>query len=87
MGGMANGALVVAMFHFLGFGGTGCRETTANQYVEVRNGAYYLSGVKVSLASVVHAFRNGASRELILQDSPLFVLFPTLQSRSGFGTN
>ncbi len=39
-------------------------------YVEARNGGYYVAGSGVSLASVVHAFRQGASPETILQDFP-----------------
>lgn len=40
-------------------------------YVEQRNGAYYLTGTRVSLDSVVYKFRNGASPETILQSFPL----------------
>ena len=39
-------------------------------HVEKRNGGYYITGTRVSLASVVHAFRQGASPETILQDFP-----------------
>ncbi len=45
-------------------------KTAANPYIEPRDGAYYVSGANVSLASVVHAFRNGSSPETILQDFP-----------------
>jgi uncharacterized protein (DUF433 family) len=44
--------------------------TTTNQYVEIRNGAYYLAGTRVSLASVIYSFKQGASPEVILQDFP-----------------
>ncbi len=43
---------------------------TDNGYVEFREGGYYLRDTRVSLASVVHAFREGASAEAILQDFP-----------------
>lgn len=46
-------------------------EATANPYVEERNGAYYVSGSGVSLASLIYAFRQGASPETILQDFPI----------------
>jgi uncharacterized protein (DUF433 family) len=45
-------------------------KSVRSPYVEVRNGAYYVAGTRVSLASVIHAFRQGASRETILQDFP-----------------
>lgn len=45
-------------------------ETPVSAYVELRNRAYYLAGTRVSLASVVYAFRQGASPETIFQDFP-----------------
>ena len=36
-------------------------------YVEQRNGAYYISGTRVSLDSVVYEFRRGAAPESILR--------------------
>ncbi len=45
-------------------------ETPGSQYVELRNGGYYISGSGVSLASVIEAFRQGTSPEIILQDFP-----------------
>jgi|SRR6185437_5228897 len=45
-------------------------EAPASACVERRNGGYYISGPGVSLASVIHAFRQGASPETILQDFP-----------------
>jgi uncharacterized protein (DUF433 family) len=41
-----------------------------NAYVESRDGGSYVAGSRVSLASLVHAFRQGASPETILQDFP-----------------
>src|SRR5215471_9193436 len=40
-------------------------------YVEQRNGGYYLTGTRVSLDSVVYKFLNGSSPETILQSFPL----------------
>jgi len=45
-------------------------EVTSSPYVEARNRGYYVAGTRVSLASVIHAFRQGASPETILQDFP-----------------
>jgi uncharacterized protein (DUF433 family) len=42
----------------------------AAEYVEEREGAYYLAGSRVSLASVIFAFREGASPETIRQNFP-----------------
>jgi uncharacterized protein (DUF433 family) len=42
-------------------------------YLEQRNGAFYITGTRVSLDSVIHHFREGASPETILQK------FPSLQ--------
>src|SRR5258708_6195663 len=40
----------------------------AKEYVEQRNGGYYLTGTRVSLDSLVHGFREGQSPETILED-------------------
>ena len=42
----------------------------AKDYVERRAGGLYVAGTRVSLASVVIHFRQGASPELILQKFP-----------------
>jgi uncharacterized protein (DUF433 family) len=41
------------------------------RYVEQRDGGYYIAGTRISLDSVVHAFRDGASPETILRSFPL----------------
>ncbi len=41
------------------------------EYIEERNGGYYLRGTRVSLDSVVHEFRQGAAPESILRAFPL----------------
>lgn len=44
------------------------------EYLEQRNGAFYVNGTRVSLDSVIHHFQEGASPETILDK------FPALQS-------
>ena|SRR5438477_6869855 len=39
-------------------------------YLEQRNGAFYVTGTRVSLDSVIHHFQEGASPETILQKFP-----------------
>lgn len=41
------------------------------KYVERREGGYYVTGTRISLDSVVHPFKNGASPEGILRSFPL----------------
>lgn len=40
------------------------------QYIEQRNGGFYIAGTRVALDSVVHLFSNGASPESILRSFP-----------------
>jgi uncharacterized protein (DUF433 family) len=40
----------------------------AKEYVEERNGGYYLIGTRVSLDSIIYGFREGLSPEAILED-------------------
>lgn len=42
----------------------------SKEYIEERSGALYVKGTRVSLASVVLEFRDGAAPETILQDFP-----------------
>lgn len=42
----------------------------STEYIEERSGALYVRGTRVSLASVVLEFREGAAPETILQDFP-----------------
>ncbi|SRR5579875_2214453 len=46
----------------------------AKEYVEERNGGYYVAGTRVSLYSVVYAFRRGESPETIRQSFPVLEL-------------
>ncbi len=43
------------------------------EYIEERSGGLYVAGTRVSLASVVLEFRQGAAPETILQDFPALV--------------
>ncbi len=49
------------------------------EYVERRNSSYYVTGRRVSLASLVHQFRNGASPESIRDE------FDTLNLEQVYG--
>src|SRR5436190_1632580 len=42
-----------------------------SEYIEERNSGYYVAGTRISLDSVVYAFRRGDSPERILQRYPL----------------
>lgn len=40
----------------------------ANEHIERREGCYYVSGTRISLDSIVYAFREGCSPESIRED-------------------
>ncbi|MBI3679066.1 MAG: DUF433 domain-containing protein [Acidobacteria bacterium] len=42
-----------------------------SEYIEERNGGYYVAGTRISLDSVVYAFNEGQSPEAIQEDFPL----------------
>ena len=42
-----------------------------SEYIELRNGGYYVAGTRISLDSVVYAFNRGDSPERILEEFPL----------------
>lgn len=46
----------------------------AKSYVEYRNDAYWIEGTRISLDSIVYAFRQGLSPESIVQSFPLLTL-------------
>jgi uncharacterized protein (DUF433 family) len=46
----------------------------AKEYVEQREGAYRISGTRVSLDSIVYGFLRGASPESIAQSLPVLTL-------------
>jgi len=45
-----------------------------SEYVEVRKGAYYLRGSRVSLASIVYEYQDGAAAETIRRNFPTLSL-------------
>ncbi|WP_068814962.1 DUF433 domain-containing protein [Phormidesmis priestleyi] len=47
---------------------------SAKSYVEHRNEAYWVEGTRISLDSIVYAFRDGSSPETIVQSFPLLTL-------------
>ena len=49
-------------------------EAMEGQYVEIRNGGYYVAGSRVSLASIVYEYRDGAAVESIRQNFPTLSL-------------
>jgi len=55
-------------------GGGTIKELMAKEYIEERNGNYYLTGTRISLDSIVHAFRRGESPETICQNFELLRL-------------
>lgn len=46
----------------------------AKEYIEERDGNYYVVGTRISLDSIVHAFRHGESPETICQNFELLRL-------------
>ncbi len=44
------------------------------EYVEQRNGGYYIRGTRVSMDSIVYSFRDGESPETIRQSFPSLTL-------------
>ena len=44
------------------------------EYIEQRDGNYYIAGTRISLDSIVHAFRRGESLETICQNFELLRL-------------
>lgn len=41
-----------------------------SQYIEERDGGYYVAGTRISLDSVVYSFKEGLSPEAIREDFP-----------------
>jgi len=46
----------------------------AKEYIEQREGNYYIAGTRISLDSIIHAFRRGESPETICQNFELLLL-------------
>lgn len=49
-------------------------ESMAKDYIEARDGNYYVAGTRISLDSIVYAFRRGESPETICQNFELLRL-------------
>ncbi|HEX3684241.1 MAG TPA: DUF433 domain-containing protein [Bryobacteraceae bacterium] len=45
-------------------------EWPTNQYVEIRNGGYYVAGTRIGLDVVISDYRRGESAEQILESYP-----------------
>ena len=41
-----------------------------SEYIEQRNGGYYVAGTRISLDSIVYSFKEGQSPEAIQEDFP-----------------
>jgi uncharacterized protein (DUF433 family) len=52
-------------------------------YVEQRDGGYYVRGSRVSLDSIVYAFRGGDAPETIVQCFPVLRLDQAVSGRYG----
>jgi len=46
----------------------------SKEYIEQRDGTYYVAGTRVSLDSLIHAFRRGESPETICQNFEILQL-------------
>ena len=46
----------------------------AKTYIDYRNGGYWIANTRISLDSIVYAYRQGHSPESILQSFPLLTL-------------
>ena len=46
----------------------------AKEYIDQRDGSYYVVGTRISLDSIIHAFRRGESPETICQNFELLRL-------------
>src|SRR6266849_4287123 len=46
----------------------------SKEYVELRDGGYWITGARISLDSIVYAFLRGASPESIARSFPLLTL-------------
>jgi uncharacterized protein (DUF433 family) len=46
----------------------------SNQYVDQRDGGYWVAGTRVSLDSIVYAFLDGQTAESIAQSFPMLAL-------------
>ena len=54
--------------------GSTIKRSMAKEYIEERDGNFYVAGTRISLDSIVHAFRRGESPETICQNFELLRL-------------
>ena len=54
---------------------------THSEYIEQRDGGYYVAGTRISLDSVVYAFNRGDSPERILEEFPCSTGCPGFTAR------
>ena len=54
--------------------GSTIKRSMAKEYIEERDGNFYVAGTRISLDSIVHAFRRGESPETICQNFKLLRL-------------
>ena len=54
--------------------GSTIKKDVAKEYIEEREGNYYVAGTRISLDSIVHAFRRGESPETICHNFELLRL-------------
>jgi uncharacterized protein (DUF433 family) len=50
------------------------RGLITSEYIEERNGGYYIAGARISIDSVVYSFERGNSPEAIQKEFPLLKL-------------
>jgi hypothetical protein len=55
-----------------------------NEYVEIRNGGYYVAGTRIGLDVVVYGLRDGDSAEQIFEDFPSIGSLAKAQGVVGF---
>ena len=55
----------------------------SSEFIEERNGGYYIAGTRISLDSVVYSLRRGNSPEVIREEYPLLSL-PQIRGATAF---
>ena len=56
----------------------------ASEYIEARNGGYYVAGSRVGLDVLIHDFRRGRTAEAILQAYPSIGSIETVEGAVAF---
>jgi uncharacterized protein (DUF433 family) len=55
-----------------------------SEFIEQRDGGYYIAGVRISLDSIVYAFNRGDSPERILEEFPAIGKLSRIYGAIGF---